>query len=118
MVEILTAEEGVAIGRLHLEDAVADLEDRDVERTAAKVIYDDQAGFALVETIGQCGCRRLVDDAKHLETGDLAGVLGGLPLRVVEISRNGDHGLGNAFAEKRLSVFLQLAKNKARDLAW
>src|SRR3546814_6398250 len=37
-VEILTAEEGVAVGRVHLEYAVANLEHRDVECAAAKVI--------------------------------------------------------------------------------
>ena len=34
VVEVLAAEEGVAIGRQHFEHAIADLEDRDVERAA------------------------------------------------------------------------------------
>jgi hypothetical protein len=37
LVEVLAAQEGVAVGRLDLEDAVADLEDRDVEGAAAQV---------------------------------------------------------------------------------
>ena len=80
MIEILAAEERVTIGRLHLEHAVANLEDGNVEGAATKVIDYDQAGFALVETIGQSGSRRLVDDAEHFKAGDLACILGGLTL--------------------------------------
>ena len=86
-VEIFAAEEGVAVGRLHLEHAVADFENGNIEGAAAKVIDRDGAGLALVEPIGERGRGRLVDDAQHFEAGDLAGVLGGLALRVVEISR-------------------------------
>ena len=86
-VEILAAEEGVAVGRLHLEDAVADLQNRDVERAAAEIVDRNGARLFLFEAIGEGGRRRLVDDAQHLETGDLAGVLGGLPLAVIEVGR-------------------------------
>ena len=43
-VEVFAAEEGVAVGRLHLEHAVADFEDRDVEGAAAEVVDRDRAG--------------------------------------------------------------------------
>ena len=92
-VEVLAAEEGVAVGRLHLEHAVADLENGNVERAAAKVVDRDRAGLLLVETVGERRRGRLVDDAQHFEAGDLAGILGGLALGVVEIGRNGDDRL-------------------------
>src|SRR3546814_15319775 len=92
-VEILAAEEGVAVGRLHLEHAVADFEDRNVEGTAAEVIDRDRLVLRLVEAIGERCRGRLVDDAQHFEAGDLAGVLGRLTLRVVEIGGDGDDGL-------------------------
>ena len=44
-VEVFAAEERVAVRRLHLEHAVADLEDRDVERAAAEVV--DRDGLAI-----------------------------------------------------------------------
>ena len=66
-VEVFAAEERVAVGRLHLEHAVADLEDRDVERAAAEVIDRDGAGLLLVEAVGERRRGRLVDDAQHFE---------------------------------------------------
>ena len=87
LVEVVAAEVRVAVGRLHLDDALADLEDRDVERAAAEVVDGDRLVLLLVEAVGQRRRRRLVDDAHHLEAGDLAGVLGRLALRVVEVRR-------------------------------
>ena len=93
VVEILAAEERVAVRRLHLEDAVADFEDRNVEGAAAEVVDRDRAGALLVEAIGERRRGRLVDDAQNFEAGDLAGILGRLTLGVVEIGGNGDDGL-------------------------
>ena len=79
-VEIFAAEECVTVGRLDLEDAIANFENGNIERAAAKVIDRDRARLFLLEAIGQCRRRRLVDDAQHFEAGDLARVLGGLAL--------------------------------------
>ena len=92
-VEVLAAEERVAGGRDDLEDAVADLEDRDVERAAAEVVDRDLALDVLAEAVGERRRGRLVDDADDVEAGDLAGVLGRLALVVVEVGRDGDDRL-------------------------
>ena len=87
LVEVVAAEVGVAVGGLDLEDAVADLEDGDVEGAAAEVEDEDRLVVLLVEPVGERGRRRLVDDALDLEAGDLAGVLRRLALGVVEVRR-------------------------------
>ena len=115
-VEVLAAEEGVAVGRLHLEHAVADLEDRNVEGAAAEVVDRDGAGLLLVEAVGERGRGRLVDDAQHFEAGDLAGVLGGLALGVVEIGRNGDDRLLDLLAEIGLGGLLHLLQDEGGNL--
>ena len=103
--------------RLHLEDAVADLEHRHVERAAAEVEDEDRLVRAfLVEAVGERGGRGLVDDAQHLEAGDLAGLLGGLALGVVEVRGDGDHGLDDRVAEVRLGVALELLQDAGADL--
>ncbi len=103
-VEVLAAEERVAVRRQHLELVLAvdlgDLDDRDVERAAAQVIDRDLSVASLfVHPVGQSGRGRLVDDALDFESGDLARILGGLALGVVEVSRHGDDGLGDRLAE-------------------
>ena len=67
LVEIVAAEVGVAVGALHLEDALGQLEHRDVVGAAAEVEDGDLLVLLLVETVGECRGRRLVDDAQHLE---------------------------------------------------
>ena len=79
-VEILSPQEGVAVGRFDLEDAVADFEYGNIEGAAAEIVNGDGAAFLLLETVGERRRRRLVDDAQNLETGDAAAVLGGLAL--------------------------------------
>src|SRR6266478_7634872 len=49
LVEILAAEKGVAICRLHLEHAFGDVEDRDVEGAAAEVVDGDFTASLLFE---------------------------------------------------------------------
>jgi len=122
LVEVLAAEEGVAVGRQHLELLLAvdvgNLDDRDVEGAAAEVEDGDLAVAlaVLVEAEGERGGGRLVDDALDVEAGDAAGVLGRLALAVVEVGRHRDHGLGHFLAEVVLGGFLHLAQDLGADL--
>ena len=52
----------------------------------------------LVEAVGESGGGGLVDDAGDFEAGDLAGVLGGLALGIVEVEDR-DDGLVDLVAE-------------------
>ncbi|EAV43575.1 putative NAD-specific glutamate dehydrogenase encoded in antisense gene pair with dnaKJ [Stappia aggregata IAM 12614] len=115
-VEVFTAEERVTVCGLHFEDAVADFQDGNVERATAKVVDRDGLAVVLVETVGKRCCRRLVDDTQDFETRDLAGILGGLTLCVVEVGRDGDDRLGHFFAEIALSGFFHLLKDESRHL--
>ena len=116
LVPVVAAQVGVAVGREHLEDAVADVEDRDVERAAAQVEDGDLLVLLLLQPVGQRRGGRLVDDPRDLQAGDLAGVLGRLPLAVVEIGRHRDHGLADLVPQVALGRLLELAEDHRRDL--
>src|SRR6185437_12268223 len=116
VVDVVAAEVRVAVGRDDLDDLLAHLEDRDVERAAAEVVDGDQVVLALVEPVGERGRRRLVDDALDLEAGDAAGILRRLALRVVEVGRDGDDRLRHLLAQVVLGRLLELHEDAGRDL--
>jgi hypothetical protein len=90
VVDVVAAEVGVPGRREHLEDLVVDLEDGGVEGAAAEVVDDDPRVHPLPVAVGEGRGGGLVDDPEHLETGDLPGVAGRLPLGVVEVRGDGD----------------------------
>ena len=115
-VEVVAAQVGVAVGGLDLEDALADFEDGDVEGAAAQVEDRDLLFLLLVHAVGQRRRGRLVDDAQHVQPGDLAGVLGGLALAVVEVGRHGDDGVVHRFTQVVLGVLLDEGEDERGDL--
>src|SRR6185437_1740359 len=119
LVEVVAAQVRVAVGRLDLELPrafdVVELEHADVVGAAAQVEHGDLLILLLVEAIGECGGCGLVDDAEHVEAGDLAGVLGGLALRVVEVGRNGDDRLRHRIPEVVFRRLLHLLEDHRRD---
>ena len=117
LIPVVAAQVVVARGGRDLEHAVAQLQDGHVERAAAQVEHEDLLILVgLVQAVSQRRGGRLVDDAQHLEAGDLAGVLGGLALSVVEVRRDGDDRLGHRAAELLLGVGLHLLQHHRRDL--
>uniref|UniRef100_A0A0E0FVL7 Uncharacterized protein n=1 Tax=Oryza nivara TaxID=4536 RepID=A0A0E0FVL7_ORYNI len=103
VVEVLTTKVSVTSSGLHLENALLNGEQRHIERATAK-IEDEHvllagAGGLLVKTVGDGRGGGLVDDAHHVEAGNDTGVLGGLPLRVVEVGRHSHHGVLDVGAE-------------------
>ena len=116
LVPVVAAQVVVARGGRNLEHAVAQLQDGHVERTAAQVEDEDLLILVgLVEAVGQRGGRGLVDDAEHFEARDLAGVLRGLALRVVEVRGHRDDGLRHRGAQLLLGVVLQLLQYHGGD---
>ena len=82
---------------------------------AAEIVNGDRLAAFLVESVGQGRGGRLVDDAQHLEAGDLAGVFRCLALGIVEVRGHGNHRLGHLLAQVRLRRILQLAQHHRRN---
>ena len=116
LVEVFAAEEGVAAGGAHLEEALGHFQDRDIEGAAAQVVDGDVARLVRLEAVGQRRGRGLVDDAFDLEAGDFTGVLGRLALRVVEVGGHRDDRAVDRLAEVVLGGGLQLLQDEGRHL--
>src|SRR3989344_3558660 len=116
LVEVFPAQVRVAVGRAHFNDIVPYLEDRYIECAAAEVEHGYLLVLFLIESVRKSGRCRFVDDALHVESRDLSGVFGGLPLGVIEIRRNGDDRLRYLLAEFRLRIRLQLLEYHRRYL--
>src|SRR3954463_13699809 len=115
-VEVVAAQVGVPGRGPHLHHAVPDVEDAHVERAAAEVEHQHRLVLPLVQPVGQRRGGRLVDDPKYLESGDPAGVPRSLPLRVVEVRRNGDDRLGDLLSQLAPGVVGELAEDERGDL--
>ena len=116
LVEVFATEMGVAVGRLDAEDPVGDLEDRDIERASSQIVDRDALAPLLLEAVRERSRRRLVDDALDVEARDLACVLGGLTLRVVEVGRDRDHRFGHLLPEVSLGDLLHLREDERAHL--
>ena len=72
VVDVVAAQVRVAVGGLHFEDAVAQLEDGDVEGAAAQIVDGDGARFGAVQPVGQRGRGGLVHQPQHFQSGHAA----------------------------------------------
>ena len=113
VVEVDAAEEGVTTGSHHLEDFVADLDDRDVEGTATEIVDREALAQILAQPIGERGGRRFVEDSQHLKARDLARAPNGLALLVIEVRWHGDDGVRHFFLKVLLGDLFDLAKDVA-----
>ena len=117
LVKVVTAQMGVTVGGEHLEHAVTQLEDTDIESTAAKVVHSHLHVLVfLVQTVSQGGCGGLIDDTLHIQASNTTGLFGGLALGVREVSGHGNHGLGHFLTEIFLGGLFHLLENHGRNL--
>ena len=116
VVEVIAAERGVAAGSQHLEHALGEAEDRDVEGAAAEVIDRVDAFGGVVQPVGQRGRGRFVQQAQHVQASDARGVARGLALRVVEVRRHRDHRADQRPAERSLGTLAQVTQDVGRHL--
>jgi hypothetical protein len=77
---------GVTVGGQHLKHTIVNGQDADIEGTTTKVKYKDVLlTTLLVQTIGNSSSSWLVDDPGNIEASNDTSILGGLPLRIIEV---------------------------------
>ncbi len=68
-IEIVAAQSGVAARRQHLEHALLQAQQREVEGAPAQVVDGVKPFRALIETVGKRRGGRLINEPQHFETG-------------------------------------------------
>ena len=115
LIEVIAAEVVVAGGRQNLLYAVAHFDDGNIEGAAAEVVDHDLLLAFLIDAVGKGSRSRLIDDTLDLQTGNLAGVLGGLTLGIGEVGGNGDDRFGDLLAQIGFCIGLQLLQDHCGD---
>jgi hypothetical protein len=118
LVKVVTSEMRVTIGRADFYRVFGYFEDRDIERPTTEVIDGDLFIFLLVEAIGERSSRRFVDDTTDIEASDFSRFLGRFALRVIEVGRDRDDGIGDFLSELFLSIGLELGQDHGAYLLW
>ena len=116
LVEVITTQSVVTGCGQNLDNTVTDLNDGNIEGTAAQVVYHDLLLMLVVQTIGQSCCCRLVDDTFYIQTGNLTGILCSLTLSIVEVGRNCDNSLCYFLAQISLCIAFQFLQDHSRNL--
>ena len=116
LVKVVAAEMVIAARRQHLDHAVADFDQRHIERAAAEVVDQNLLRLPVVEAVGKRRRRRLVDDAQNFQPRNAPCVARGLPLAVRKIRRDGDNRLAHRFAEEILRIATQFLQNHRGNL--
>jgi len=118
VIEIFTTQVSVTSGGFDLEDTVFDGENGDIKGSATKIEDEDVSLGAdlLVKTVSDGSSGRLVDDTEDVETGNGTGVLGGLSLRVVEVSGDSDDSVGDILSKVSLGGVSHLGEDHGGDL--
>ena len=111
IVDVVAAEMRIAVGGHDFENAVAQLEDRNVECAATQIVDGDGSVLLLVEAVSERSGSWFVHQAQHIETSDAARIFRRLPLCVVKVGGNGNHRLFDRTAEEALGIALELAQD-------
>lgn len=113
VIKVLTTQMSVTSSSLDLENTLLDSQKRDIESSSTQIEDEDiaLARDLLVKTVGDGRSGGLVDDTKDIKATDDTSILGGLPLRVVEVCRDCDYGIVDSGTKVRFSGFLHLGQH-------
>jgi hypothetical protein len=119
-IDVVAAEQRIAVERAHLDHPLVALEVGDVERAAAEIVGQDPQRIARIAArVGERRCDRLHQHLlgqRHVEAGLARCFAGLLDLGAVEVRRVGDDRAPDRLAERTLGAALEVAQELAGDV--
>ena len=116
MVEVISPQTRVTAGGQHLEYPPVEAQNRNIEGTATEIEDGVDALGVTIQAIGNGSSGRLVEQTEHVQAGQPCSILGGLPLRVVEIRGHGNDNTGQRTPQGRFRPMRQIAQNLSGHL--
>jgi len=115
VIEIVTAQGGIAACGQHLEHTLGQTQNGDIEGSAAEIVDRDDTLGLTVQTVGDRRCGRLIEQAQHIQAGQPRRILGRLTLGIIEVGRHGDHRPDQLATQRRLGALAQRPQDLRRD---
>ncbi len=116
MVVVVTTQGGISASGHDLEHALREAQDRDVKSAAAQIVDGVDAFAGVVQPVGDCRGCRFVDQAQHIDAGQLGRILGGLALGIVKVGRHGNDGAIQVIVESVFGAIAQCGQYFGADL--
>mmetsp|Transcript_5811 Transcript_5811/g.14115 ORF Transcript_5811/g.14115 Transcript_5811/m.14115 type:complete len:181 (+) Transcript_5811:282-824(+) len=108
---------GVTTSGQHLKDTIVDSKNRHIKGTSAKVKHKDiLLTTFLVQSICNCSCCGLIDNAFNCQPSNGACILCSLPLSIIEVRWHCHNSMSDGLAQEGLCRLLHLVKNHGTDL--
>ena len=96
-------------------DVIANLDDGNIECAATQVVHHNLLGRAVVQTVRQRSTRGFINNTQYIQAGNTTCIFGCLTLRIVEISRYRDNGIGNIPTQILLGISAHFTQDHGRD---
>ncbi len=116
LVEVVAAEFVVSVAGEDFRHVFLHPDYGNVEGAAAEIIDQEGALFSRFAAVGETGRRGFIEDAHDFESGQLAGLAGGLALGIGEVRRDGDNRFFDFVAQGAFRPRDQFPQNKRRYL--
>ena len=115
-VVVIAPEGRVAARGDHLEHPLRQAQDGNIKRTPTQVIHGVDALAGVVQAVGNCCRRGLVDEAQQVDARELGRILGSLALGVVKVRGHGDHRAVEIVIEGVFGPVAQRGEDLGADL--
>ena len=107
-VEVLATKVSVSVGRFDLEDTALQFEDGNIKGSATQVVNSHNIFTRFVCAVSKSSSSGLINDRGHIKTSDLSGILGCLPLNVVEVGWGGNNGMFDEQGENEYVLTVEM----------
>ena len=111
VIHIITTKRGITAGGQHFKHAFFQAQYGNIKRATTEIVHGYHALTTLVQAVGHCCCRGLIQQAIDFQAGEPGGIFGGLTLGIIKVGRHGNNGTVKIATKGLLCPVRQLTQN-------